>query len=202
MKPYMPLVSLALVILASLPACRDSTPLPPGNWQGRCAAGATGNDSIKFGPPPSSFVRDRAKMLREPFVQELEAALSKFQLDTCHQLGVVSVASLEGRSLEAFTLDYTNRMGLGYRRLNNGALLFISPQTRQARIQIGCGLEDVISDAEASEIMQRDVLPAGKEGEWEEGIRAALTSLMELARKKRIEEAYRPAGCRSGGAAK
>jgi uncharacterized protein len=194
----MSLVWIALLVLPALAACRDSTPLPPGNWQGRCAAGATGNDSIKFGPAPTSFVRDRAKMLRDPFVQELEMVLSKFQMETCHQLGVVSVASLEGTTIDAFARDYANRMGLGYRRLNNGALLFISPQTRQTRIQIGCGLEDVISDAQASEILQRDLMPMGKEGEWEEGIRATLTSLMKLAGKKTIDDAYRPDGCRSG----
>lgn len=198
MKPCMRPLWTALVVLLSIPACRESTPLPPGNWQGRCAAGATGNDSIKFGPAPTNLVRDRAGILRTPFAKELEETLIKFQLETCHQLTVATVASLEERSIDGFAADYANRIGLGYRRLNNGVMLLISPNTHQARVQIGCGLEDVISDAQASEILRRDVLPKGAEGEWEDGIRAAVNSLMELARKKRIEETYRPEGCRTG----
>lgn len=198
MKPSYLSAWFALVALLSLAGCRKSTPLPPGNWQGRCPAEATGTPDTKFGPPPETYVRDRAQILRRDFVQEMEATLSAFQRETCHQLMVVTVNSLEGRSLEGFALHYASRIGLGYHRLNNGLMLLVVPSTRQTRIQVGCGLEDVISDAQATEILQRDLLPNAREGQWTDALRASLSSLMQLARNKPIPESYRPDGCRAG----
>lgn len=188
----------ALAGLLLLSACRESKPLPPGDWLGRCASSAEPNVPTEFGPPPTRFVRDRAQIFRPGFAADLERTLSAFQLESCHQVMVVSVASLEGSTLESYSLQYANRIGLGYRRLNNGIMLLISPNTRQARIQIGCGLEDVISDGQANDIMQRDLLPSVSDGAWEPGIRAAVNSLMALARKKTIAEHFRPEGCRRG----
>ena len=129
---------------------------------------------------------------------DLARTLSAFQRETCHQLMVVTVNSLEGRSLEGFALHYASRIGLGYHRLNNGLMLLVVPSTRQTRIQVGCGLEDVISDAQATEILQRDLLPNAREGQWTDALRASLSSLMQLARNKPIPESYRPDGCRAG----
>jgi uncharacterized membrane protein YgcG len=177
-------------------ACRESKPLPPGNWTGRCPASSDREASTEFGPPPTTFVRDRARLFSSAFALELERTLSAFQLETCHHLMVVSVDSLEGSTLASYSLQYANRIGLGYRRLNNGLMLLMAPETRQARIQIGCGLEDVISDQQANEIMRRELIPAFDEGSWEQAVRASLASLMALARKKPIAEGFRPEGCR------
>lgn len=192
---------LVLVCLSSLSfagACRESKPLPPGNWTGRCPAAPVASDD--FGPAPTTFVRDGGGALSSAFERELEQLLSAFQLETCHHLTVVSVDSLEGDTLESYAQQYANRVGLGYRRLNNGVLLLIAPKTRKARIQIGCGLEDVISDRQANEIMQRDLLAGFEQGSWQQGVRASVASLMALARKKPIAERFRPEGCRGADA--
>jgi uncharacterized protein len=190
-------LSILFVLLSGLScACSKSKPLPPGNWQGRCAPNTDPAIAEHYGPPPTRYVDDRAKIFRAPFAVELEQMLSAFQLETCHQLQVISVTSLEGSTLEKYALDYANRVGLGYRGLNNGVMLILVPKTNQVRIQIGCGLEDVISDAQASDIMQRDLLPSMREGENEAAVRAGVRTLTQLASTKRIESEYRPAGCR------
>jgi uncharacterized protein len=195
---------LALHCLTSLllaGACRESKPLPPGDWTGRCPAAPASAASEEFGPPATTFVRDRAQLFGGAFARELEQRLSAFQLETCHQLTVVSVKSLEGSTLESYALQYANRIGLGYRRLNNGVMLLIAPEARKARIQIGCGLEDVISDQQANQIIRRDLLPGFDEGAWEQPVRASVASLMALARKKPLAERFRPQGCRRSDAA-
>jgi uncharacterized protein len=188
---------LVLAGLLLLVACSDSKPLPPGNWLGRCAANGVPDKAVEFGPPPTRFVRDQAQIFQTNYVTSLESALNAFQLETCHQITVISVASLDGSTLAEYSLQYANRIGLGYRRLNNGLLLVLAPTTRQARIQIGCGLEDVVSDAQANEILQRDLLPALREGYAQEGVLATTSALMKLARKKTIAEEFRPEGCRT-----
>jgi uncharacterized protein len=196
MKQCCTLILPCLMSLVLVGACRESTPLPPGDWTGRCPASVNPERAGEFGPPPTKFVEDRARLFRGGSARGLEQTLSEFQLETCHQLTVVSVDSLEGSSLESYSLQYANRVGLGYRRLNNGIMLLLAPKLRQARIQIGCGLEDVVSDRQANEIMQRDLLPAVEEGSWEQGVQASLASLMALARKKPIAQRFRPEGCR------
>lgn len=194
MKRVSLLATLSLLSLLAT-ACRESNPMPPGNWTGRCPP-ADPRASTEFGPPPTSFVRDKARIFTADFTAELERSLSVYQQETCHQLTVVTVDSLQGQTLESYALDYANRIGLGYRRLNNGLMLVIVPETRQARIQIGCGLEDVISDARANEVMQNELLPALVQSSWQEAVEASLRTLGALARKKTIAEEFRPAGCR------
>jgi uncharacterized protein len=197
MTPLLAHLRLTLAGLLLLAACRDSKPLPPGDWLGRCAANGVPDKAVEFGPPPTRFVRDEAQIMQTAFVTALDSGLNAFQVETCHQITVVSVASLEGSStLAEYSVQYANRIGLGYRRLNNGLLLVLAPSTRQARIQIGCGLEDVVSDAQANEILQRDLLPALREGYTQEGVLAATSALMKLAKKKTIAEEFRPEGCR------
>jgi uncharacterized protein len=191
MKRASTLVSLSLLAFT---ACSESNPMPPGNWTGRCPAPDA--KATEFGPPPTTFVRDRARIFTGKFNADLETYLAAFQRETCHQLTVVTV-DLEGQALESYALNYANRVGLGYRRLNNGVMLVISPKTSEARIQIGCGLEDVISDAQANEIMQRDILATMGEGSWQDAVSLSVNALMKLARKKPIEERFRPQGCKA-----
>jgi len=188
--------SLVLISLLSLAACRESQPLPPGNWTGRCTPSPDAKGEAHYGPTPTSYVHDKAKMFSAEFLAELQKSLTEFQRKSCHQLLVVTVATLDEKTLEDYALQYANRVGLGYRGLNNGVMMLLAPNTRQARLQIGCGLEDVITDKQAGEIMTRDLLPALRDGDEREGIRAGLASLMALASKKTVASQYRPEGCK------
>lgn len=187
------LLALAGLLLSS--ACRESKPLPPGNWTGRCKPSPDAKESASYGPPPTSFVSDKAELFEGPFHAELQRMLSAFQKESCHQLMVVTVPSLEGTTLEEHALTYANRVGLGYRGLNNGVMLLVAPKARKARIQIGCGLEDVISDAQATDIMERELSPAIQADNYEQGIRSSIGALMVLASKKTIAREFRPEGC-------
>lgn len=194
MKPLRIPMCLALLLL--LCACRESKPLPPGNWVGRCGPNPDPNVAAHYGPPPTKYVIDKAGILAKRYADALEKALSDYQVESCHQLLVVSVPSLDGKTLDDYARDYANRVGLGYRGLNNGVMLLLSPQTSQARIQVGCGLEDVVSDAQAAAIMQGDLLPGLREGSTQQGVLAAVDTLVKLTRKKTIDKQYRPDGCR------
>lgn len=191
-----PDLRFALLALVLSTACRESKPLPPGDWLGRCKGSSEAPSSANYGPAPTSYVSDKARMLSEPFAAELQRSLSDFQRKSCHQLLVATVETLDGSTLEQYSLQYANRVGLGYRGLNNGVLLLLAPSTRQARIQIGCGLEDVITDQQAAEILQRDLLPELRDGDDEVGIRKGLAALMALAGNKTIAKQFRPEGCR------
>jgi uncharacterized protein len=186
---------LLLLLLLALCACGESKQLPPGNWQGRCEPSPAGTP-VNYGPPATTFVSDKPKALTPAFAEELQRTLSAYQRETCHQVTVVVVGSLDGSTIEEYSKQYANRVGLGYRGLNNGVMLLFAPNTRQARLQIGCGLEDVISDQQATQIMQRDLLPSLSDGDPERGVRVAVEAIKALAKKKTIAKSFRPDGCK------
>lgn len=117
---------------------------------------------------------------------EAEAALARRILEwnraTGHQLVVATVPSLQGLEMQ----DYTNRLfrywGLGRAGANDGVLLLLAPNQRQVWIEVGYGLESVLTDAASSRIVQESVRPklragdvAGALGEGASRIMAAAT---------------------------
>jgi uncharacterized protein len=181
--------------------------MPPGDWIGRCEAGSDTPScarrlkvAVPLGKTTStaqfSWVTDRAQFLDAEFKTEMARTLAAFHAETCHTLVLVTAESLEGQPIEAYSLALANDLGLGYERFNNGLMLLVAPNDRRARIEVGCGLEDVVTDAAAAQIMTQLLVPAFRSGSYGEGIRAGMRELMLLTRRKVIPPAYRPAGCR------
>ena len=142
-----------------------------------------------------SWVIDRGQFLDAEFKTEMTRTLAAFHAETCHTLVLVTAASLEGQAIESYSLALANDLGLGYTRFNNGLMLLVAPNDRRARIEVGCGLEDVVSDTAAAQIMSQQLVPAFRSGNYAEGIREGMRELMLLTRRKIIPPAYRPAGC-------
>lgn len=91
---------------------------------------------------------------------------------------VVTVPSLVGESIESLGLRLLNGWGIGRRFYDDGVLLLIAPNERRARIEVGFGLENSLTDAEAVMILHRDVIPRFRAGDWNGGIDAAVTSIL------------------------
>lgn len=140
-------------------------------------------------------VKDQAGILDPAVATRIEQDLAAYHTETCHQLGLVTVKSLHGEHIDDYSLALANELRLGYAGLNNGVLLLIAPNERSTRIEVGCGLEDVIGDAAAQAILRDVMIPAFRRGAYADGARAGLQALMELARAKSIPAAYRPAVC-------
>ena len=91
---------------------------------------------------------------------------------TTDQLVIVTVPSLNDRTIEAFGLALGNHWRVGQRDKANGVLLIVAPAERKVRIQIGHGLEPILTNARAQEIIDRDMLPALARGAFSEAISA------------------------------
>jgi len=197
------LLAVASLALTAAPSCSREPKLPPGDWQGRCAslekksvlAAVRASDGLKRAPELSALVNDQASIFDSVFEAQLASELEAFHAETCHQLAVVTVKSLNGQRVEQYSLALAERLGLGYRGFNNGVLLLLAPNEDAARIEVGCGLEDVISDDAASDIMRDSLIPAFRKGDFAAGTRAGMHALMNRARMKPIPTDYRPAAC-------
>jgi len=123
-------------------------------------------------------VVDEAHLLSQQTAQKLDADLAQLEQQTGHQLVVATVPDLQGYEIE----DYGYRLGrawaLGRKGQNDGAILLVAPKERKVRIEVGYGLEPVLTDALSNLILQREVLPAFKAGRMEQGVVAGTEALI------------------------
>jgi uncharacterized protein len=130
-------------------------------------------------PPLTGRVVDAAHLLSPQTAQKLDAELAQLEQQTGHQLVVATVPDLQGYEIE----DYGYRLGrawaLGRKGQNDGAILLVAPKERKVRIEVGYGLEPVLTDALSNLILQRKVLPAFKAGQMEQGVVAGTEALIQ-----------------------
>ncbi len=132
-------------------------------------------------PYLSGRINDTAHMLSTGAVTELEQRLSAYEDSTGNQIVLLTVPTLDGESLEAYTIRVVETWKLGQEGVDNGVLLFIARDDRKMRIEVGYGLEASVTDAASSYIINSIITPLFRQGEFEEGIRQGLFALMEAA---------------------
>jgi uncharacterized protein len=130
-------------------------------------------------PKPSGFVNDFANQLPLSAVQSLEKKVRDYQRATGNQIGVAVVPSLNGMSIEEYSLGLFRAWGVGVYVVNNGALFVWAPKERKLRIQVGRGLEDVLTNAETSRILAQ-VRTLFGESKYEEGVNAAVDGIIAV----------------------
>ena len=120
-------------------------------------------------PKFTGFVVDDANVLPPATEAELTAKLEALQRDTKRQLVVATIADVQGYPLEDYGYRLGRAWGVGLENVDNGAILFIAPNNppgqRGPRIEVGTGLEPILTDALASVIINRDMMPRLKEGD-------------------------------------
>ena len=102
---------------------------------------------------------DEANLLAPAVEARLDADLARLEGRTSDQLVVVTLPSLKGRSIEQVGLALGNGWAIGQAELNNGVLLIIAPSERKVRIEVGCGLEGLLTDERAASIIAAPLLP-------------------------------------------
>jgi uncharacterized protein len=128
--------------------------------------------------PLRQWVTDHAGILNEKDEQQLQDRLAAFEKKTKHQLVVASVKSLAGQRIEDFSLCLANKSAIGRKDANDGLMLLVAPNERKVRIEVGRGLEKALTDAEASSILEEDVIPAFTSGAFKSGITKAVDRMM------------------------
>ena len=123
---------------------------------------------------------DDADLLPAELEQELSARSADLEDRTSDQLVIVTVPSLAGRSIEDFSRDLGNHWGIGQRGRDNGVLLVVAPRERRVRIAVGRGLEPILTNARASTIINRDILPMFRDGRFEQGIDAGAAAIIAV----------------------
>lgn len=129
-------------------------------------------------PALSGRVVDQANILSPEVERAIGAKLEALEASTTRQLVVVTVASLQGYEIEDYGYQLGREWGIGEARKDTGVLFLITPNERRARIEVGYGLEPVLTDAFASQILQAAVLPLFERGALSDGIVAGVDALV------------------------
>ena len=145
-------------------------------------------------PVPPKLVNDFAGLLSTGEVNSLETKLVAFNDSTSTQIAIVIVKDLNGYEKADYAIRLAGKWGIGQKGLNNGVLILVKPKTPDSAGQVfiasGYGIEGPIPDLTCSEIVDNDILPAFRKGDYYGGLDKATTTLMALARGEYTADQY------------
>jgi uncharacterized protein len=121
-------------------------------------------------PNPQGYVSDFAGLLAPASRATLESDLAQLEKDTTAEVAVVTVTSLEGDTIEDYAVRLFESWKIGKKGTDNGVLFIIAPTEQKVRIEVGYGLESIITAGRAGRILDADVIPSFKVGDYETGI--------------------------------
>lgn len=131
---------------------------------------------------PTGFVNDYAEILKVEQRQSLEEKLSQFEKDSGNEISVVTIPSLQGDTIENFATELFEQWGIGKKDKDNGVLVLIALEDRKMRIEVGYGLEGVLTDAQASRIINNTIKPAFQKNNYYQGIDEAVDKIMSVTK--------------------
>ena len=139
-------------------------------------------------PVLTGRVVDDANIIPEETEGELIAQLEALEAKSSDQLVVVTVQSLQGIEIEEFGYKLGRAWQIGQgERLNNGVILLVAPTERKVRIEVGYGLESILTDFYASEIIRNTIVPAFKAGDMPGGIVAGVAAIESILTTDPVE---------------
>lgn len=128
------------------------------------------------------LVHDRTNTLTAEQESHLESKLLAYDDSTSNQIAVVIISTTDGHSIEDVALEILRTWGVGGQAdKDNGIVLLIAKDDRKVRIEVGYGLEGAISDYVASSIINNELLPNFKAGNYYRGIEEAIDAIAKAA---------------------
>jgi uncharacterized protein len=160
----------------------------------------TSAQNIPARPNPPRLVNDFAGVLSPAEVQQLEAQLVAYDDSTSNQIAIVLVNTLNDYPIEEYALKLFREWGVGNKKTNNGIVILAAIADRKIRIEVGYGLEGAIPDITTNHIIQNDIVPSFRSGDYFDGLSKAAGNIIKAA----AGEYKAPAGYRKkkgGGSA-
>lgn len=133
-------------------------------------------------PALKARVNDYAGLLTPSTLNRLEQALLEFEQSQSTQIVVLTVNSLQGDSLEDFSMQVAEAWKVGQEGLDNGAILLIAKKERKVRIEVGYGLEGSLTDMLSGRIIRDTIVPAFKAGNFDQGVANGVAAMMAVVK--------------------
>lgn len=130
-------------------------------------------------PPLSGRVVDAANLLDPAQKQQIEALSVDVQKVAQRQFVVATIPDLQGYPIEDYGYKLGRAWGIGQKDANNGIILIVAPNEHKVRIEVGYGLEPIMTDALSQSIIDEQILPKFRSGDMAGGIVAGAQAIAE-----------------------
>ncbi len=130
-------------------------------------------------PVPREYVVDLAGIIRDDAEARLDSLLRELEQKTTAQVVVLTVTSLDGESIDSFSLRMAEKWKLGQKGKDNGVLITVALNDRKYRIEVGYGLESVLPDSMVGTIGRQYLVPYFRQGDYSAGIYAATLAVAQ-----------------------
>ncbi|HYK77035.1 MAG TPA: TPM domain-containing protein [Daejeonella sp.] len=138
--------------------------------------------SQDFPPKPNHLVNDYTHTLSSTQVEQLEQKLVAFDDSTSTQIAVVIIKSLGGYDIADYAVRLAENWGIGGKKNNNGVLVLVSLGDRKVTIQTGYGIEGVLPDAIARRIIENEISPNFRTGNYYKGLDAGTSAIISYTK--------------------
>jgi uncharacterized protein len=135
-------------------------------------------------PEIKNRVTDLVGVLKPDELQYLENTLKNTEDQTSSQVVVLIIESLQGESLEEFSLKVAQTAKLGQKEFNNGLLVLVALAEKKVRIEVGYGLEPIMTDAKCGYIIRNMIVPQFEKGKYFAGLHDGLQAITGVITKQ------------------
>ncbi len=129
-------------------------------------------------PPLTARVTDTTGTLTLEQQASLDQTLQTFEAEKGTQVAILIVPTTQSETIEQYSLRVVEQWKLGRKRVDDGALLIIAKDDRTLRIEVGYGLEGVLTDATSKRIISEDIAPRFKQGDFYGGVSAGVDRML------------------------
>jgi uncharacterized protein len=130
---------------------------------------ATGLYSLEV-PALQGYVNDYAGILSSSEEQQISQIFSNMEKTTKAQGVLLTIPTLEGESIESFSIKVAEAWKLGHAEEDNGLLILLAMNEKKVRIEVGYGLESLLTDAKSGYIIREVIIPEFKKGNFANGL--------------------------------
>lgn len=131
-------------------------------------------------PALTGRVVDGANILSSSTERQLEQVFTDYERSTSNQVVIATIPSLQGLTIEDYGVQLARHWQIGQKDKNNGIVLIIAPNEREVRIEVGYGLEGVMTDALANQIITSIILPHFRDGRVEDGVMRGAEAILNV----------------------
>lgn len=137
-------------------------------------------------PKPAGRITDLAGVIDAATEEALDHRLDQLEQKTSSEIAVATVGSLNGMSVEEYANRLFKEWGVGQAKEDNGVLVLVVPNDREIRIEVGYGLEGVLPDGLAGQVIRDDFTPRFREGDYSGGIQNGVLRLVDIVEKHQV----------------
>src|ERR1700712_742783 len=131
-------------------------------------------------PPLVGLVVDQTGTLSTNDVSSLNQTIRAFEARKGSQIAVLIVPTTDGEAIEPFSLRVAEAWKIGRKKIDDGALLVIAKNDRHLRIEVGYGLEGALTDVTSKRIIDEDITPKFKTGDFAGGVSAGVSRIVRV----------------------